>query len=297
VINFSISIITATRDRSHTLQNKAIPSLLQQTDQDFEWVVVNDGADLQTRQVIDLLQTNFPIVYREIEHTKKGFGLAHGRNCGLEAATGDIVCYLDDDNSLAPGYIAAVKAFFCSNPQTSFSMVQQSRHRDVYQQGQLIRQGKTFISPTADCTVEDLILHRQLFDSNGFAHLRSGSISNGKSVAPKWNPDYRIFIDYEYFLRCLGCWGSEGFALVPEVLVDYVQSSEGIIGRSKYEEWAEEIDRLCTSGQYAALNHESILELLSLARSWRRREGRGVSAFAPGDINGKGNQAKYRSRR
>jgi glycosyltransferase involved in cell wall biosynthesis len=285
VINFSISIITATHDRAHILQNEAIPSLLQQTDQNFEWVVVNDGADPQTRQVVERLQTNFPIVYREIEHPKQGFGLAHGRNCGLEAATGDIVCYLDDDNSIAPGYIAAVKAFFCSNPQTSFSMVQQSRHRDVYQQGQLIRRGKTFISPAADCTVEDLILHRQLFDSNGFAHVRSGSISNGESVAPKWNPDYRIFIDYEYFLRCLGCWGSEGFALVSEVLVDYVQSSEGIIGRSKYEEWAEEIDQLCTSGQYPILDPESIIELSALARLWRERQGQGIQAFVTSGEN------------
>jgi glycosyltransferase involved in cell wall biosynthesis len=248
-------------------------------------VVVNDGADPQTCQVVDhlrckrsyRLQTNFPIVYREIAHPKQGFGLAYGRNCGLEAATGDIVCYLDDDNSLDSGYIAAVKAFFRSNPQTSFSMVQQSRHRDVYQNGQLIRQGKTFISPTADCTVEDLILHRQLFDSNGFAHLRSG--------APTWNPDYRIFIDYEYFLRCLGCWGSEGFALNPEVSVDYVQSSEGIIGRSKYEEWAEEIDLLCASGQYPIIDSESIMELSALARSWRERKEQGISAFVTNGEN------------
>jgi glycosyltransferase involved in cell wall biosynthesis len=285
VIDFSISIITATHDRSNILQNKAIPSLLEQTDQDFEWVLVNDGADPQTRQVVERLQTNFPIVYCEIERAKKGFGLAHGRNCGLEAATGDIVCYLDDDNSLVPSYIAAVKDFFCSNPQRSFSMVQQSRHRDVYQHGQLIRQGKTFISPAADCTVEDLILHRQLFDSNGFAHVRSRSVSGGESGAPTWNPDYRIFIDYEYFLRCLGCWRSEGFALVPEVLVDYVQSSEGIIGRSKYKEWAEEIDQLCASGQYPILDPESIIELSALARLWRERQGQGIQAFVTNGEN------------
>jgi glycosyltransferase involved in cell wall biosynthesis len=284
VINFKTTIITATRNRSSILQSKAIPSLLKQTDQDFEWVVVNDGADPQTCQVIDRLQTNFPIVYREIEHTEKGFGLAHGRNCGLEASTGDIVCYLDDDNSLAPNYLTVVKAFFQSpmqkkpsHPQASFAMVQQSRHRDVYRNGQLVRQGKTFISPNADCTVEDLILHRQLFDSNGFAHLRSG--------APSWNPDYRIFIDYEYFLRCVSLWGSEGFALVPEVLVDYVQSSEGIIGRSNYVEWADEIDRLCASGQYPILDSRSIMELSNLARSWRERKGQGISAFGTNGEN------------
>jgi glycosyltransferase involved in cell wall biosynthesis len=273
VINFTITIITATRNRSNLLQAKAIPSLLAQTDQDFEWVVVNDGADPHTRQVVDRLQTNFPIVYREIDHPKQGFGLAHGRNCGLEASSGSIVCYLDDDNSLYSGYVAAVKAFFQSNPQTSFSMVQQSRHRDVYQDGLLISKGKTFTSPSADCTVQDLILHRQLFDSNGFAHLRSG--------APSWNPDYRIFVDYEYFLCCLGCWGFDDFALCPKVLVDYVQSSEGIIGRSTYGDWAEEINRLCASSQYSVLDSESIMGLSVLARSWRERQEQAIAAFAP----------------
>lgn len=285
MINFKITIITATRNRSNILQTKAIPSLLQQTDQDFEWVIVNDGADPKTRQVVQKLQANFHIVYQEIEHLQHGFGLAHGRNCGLKAATGDIVCYLDDDNSLASDYVGKTKAFFRSNPQASFSMVQQSRHRDVYKNRQLIRQGKTFVSPNADCTVEDLILHRQLFDSNGFAHIRSG--------APRWNPDYQIFIDYEYFLRCLGCWGCEGFALVPEVLVDYVQSSEGIIGRSKYVEWADEIEsltealreRLCASGQYPILDSRSIMELSNLARSWRERQGQGISAFVTNGEN------------
>jgi glycosyltransferase involved in cell wall biosynthesis len=277
VSNFAITIITATRNRSNLLQAKAIPSLLAQTDQDFEWVVVNDGADPHTRQVVDRLQTNFPIVYREIDHPKKGFGLAHGRNCGLRASSGNIVCYLDDDNSLYPGYVAEVKAFLRSQPQTSFSMVQQSRHRDVYQNEILVRQGKQFISPIADCTVQDLVLHRQLFDSNGFAHLRSG--------APSWNPDYRIFVDYEYFLRCLGCWGSMGFALCSKVLVDYVQSSEGIIGRSTYGDWAEEIDRLCASSQYPILESESIMELSALAQSWRERQGQGIQAFAANGEN------------
>jgi glycosyltransferase involved in cell wall biosynthesis len=269
--NLIVTIVTATRNRSDLLQTKAIRSLIAQNDQDFEWIVVNDGADPQTCEVVQKLEASFSIVYREMSHPQQGFGLAYGRNYGLEAATGDIICYLDDDNSLHPAYVEGIKAFF-RNPKIKCSMARQSRHRDVYQDGMLIRQGKSFVSPDVDCTVEDLILHRQLFDSNGFAHLRSG--------APKWNPDYRIFVDYEFFLRCLDYWGSESFALNPEVLVDYVQSSEGIIGRSTYGDWAEEIDRLCASGHYPLLDPERIIRLLALAESWRERQGQGVSAFA-----------------
>jgi glycosyltransferase involved in cell wall biosynthesis len=275
VKNFSISIVTATHSRPEALVSKAIPSILEQTDQSFEWIVINDGADPLTRQIIQQLQPKFEIIYLEIEHPKQGFGLAHARNHGLQKATGEIVCYLDDDNALAPTYIEEIKSFFQTNPQTACAMVQQSRHRDIYQNGQLIRQGQKFISPKTNTSVAELIRHQQLFDSNGFAHRRSG--------APGWNPDYRIFVDYEYFLRCLESWGTESFALYESVLVDYVQSSEGIIGRSKYGEWAEEIDRLCANVQkYPILSPEDMKGLSSLARSWREKQEKGkrVGAFA-----------------
>jgi glycosyltransferase involved in cell wall biosynthesis len=94
VRDFSITIVTCSRNRAGLLQAKVIPSLLNQTDRDFEWVVVNDGADPQTRRVAIGLQVDFSIAYREIEHAKNGFGLAHGRNIGLEAATGNIMALL-----------------------------------------------------------------------------------------------------------------------------------------------------------------------------------------------------------
>jgi glycosyltransferase involved in cell wall biosynthesis len=263
VKNFSISIVTATHNRPEALVSKAIPSILEQTDQSFEWIVINDGADLLTRQIIQQLQPKFEIIYLEIEHPKQGFGLAHARNHGLQKATREIVCYLDDDNALALTYIEETKSFFQTNPQTACA------------NGQLIRQGQKFISPKTNTSVAELIRHQQLFDSNGFAHRRSG--------APAWNPNYRIFVDYEYFLRCLDHWGMESFALYESVLVDYVQSSEGIIGRSKYGEWAEEIDRLCTNAQkYPILSPEDMIGLSSLARSWREKQeqDKKVGAFA-----------------
>jgi glycosyltransferase involved in cell wall biosynthesis len=63
VKNFSISIVTATHNRPEALVSKALPSILQQADRSFEWIVINDGADPQTRQTIQQLQTNFEIIY------------------------------------------------------------------------------------------------------------------------------------------------------------------------------------------------------------------------------------------
>jgi glycosyltransferase involved in cell wall biosynthesis len=268
------------------LKVNALSSILNQTDQDFEWVIVNDGADPLTRELVGKIQSRCSVKYLEMEHPNEGFGLAYARNLGLQEASGDIVCYLDDDNSLYPGYIAAVKAFFRSalpsNSQVAFAMVQQSRRRNVYENGLLIRQGKAFISPATNTSLNDLVLHRQLFDSNGFAHLRHN--------APSWNPEYRIFVDYEYFLRCIGCWGANSFRILESVLVEYVQSSEGIIGRSSYGDWAEELELLLEGNNYSVLEKDNYLRYSKVERlllrakiqSWRDQEAqrKPIAAFA-----------------
>ncbi|PSB59584.1 glycosyltransferase family 2 protein [Chamaesiphon polymorphus] len=46
-----ISIITVTRSRPQLLA-RAIGSLKAQTSQDFEWIVVNDGEDTATEQIV-----------------------------------------------------------------------------------------------------------------------------------------------------------------------------------------------------------------------------------------------------
>lgn len=101
------------------------------------------------------------------------------------------------------------------------------------------KQGKPFISPSADTTLNDLVCQQALFDSNGFVHRRIGS--------PYWNPCYRVFCDYEFFLQCLGQSKNaqgEDFLFRPEVLINYIQTTDGIIGQSGYGDWARELQQL-----------------------------------------------------
>ncbi|MBE9013797.1 glycosyltransferase family 2 protein, partial [Pseudanabaenaceae cyanobacterium LEGE 13415] len=147
-----LSLITATHRRSHFLRSRALPSVLNQSDCEFEWIVINDGRDIATRELIEPFKT---VIYREIDHSDRGFGLCIARNLGLSIATGEIVSYLDDDNAIAPQFVAEIKAFFHQNSQIRCCMVQQHRRRNIIQNDQLIKQGKPFISPAANSTVRD----------------------------------------------------------------------------------------------------------------------------------------------
>ncbi|MEM9448991.1 MAG: glycosyltransferase family A protein [Cyanobacteria bacterium P01_E01_bin.6] len=217
---FSISIVTAIRNRSHLIRTQALASLIQQTRYSFEWIVVNDGGDPATREIVQNRQYPFPHQYVEIEHSTTGFRLCVARNVGLELAKGDLVTYLDEDNSFCPQFIEALDSLLTRKTVLGLVIPQQLRRRDAIVDGHLIRQGTPFVSPTCGTSIADLIAHRALIDSNGLIHPRAS--------APRWNPSYRIYCDYEYFLRCLQLISKWASPLVLEtVLVNYVQSSEG----------------------------------------------------------------------
>jgi glycosyltransferase involved in cell wall biosynthesis len=190
-----LSIVTVTRSRPQLLA-RAIASLKAQSSQGFEWIVVNDGEDVATKKIICDADICFPYTYLGMAHPNKGFALAYGRNRGLTVATGDVVTYLDDDNTFKPDFVAETLDLFERNPQVSYSMPIQQRRRDAVQDGTIVSSGKEFFSPTLDCTIEQLIRHEQLIDSNGFAHR------NNRDLSLMWNPDLRIYIDYEFLLRC-----------------------------------------------------------------------------------------------
>ncbi|ABW32225.1 glycosyltransferase family 2 protein [Acaryochloris marina] len=213
--------------------------MLNQADLDFEWVIINDGKDAGTRQFIQSTELPFAHQYLEIDHPPEGFGLCIARNLGIDAARGEYICYLDDDNSLRAEFVATINTWIEQQPQCRFFLPQQWRRRDVLKDGQVIKQGTPFVSPHPETTLKDLITQRSLFDSNGFTHQRIG--------APRWNPHYRIFCDYEFFLQCISqcdiTWG-EQFFFNPKVLVNYIQTTDGIIGQSGYVEWARELQQL-----------------------------------------------------
>jgi glycosyltransferase involved in cell wall biosynthesis len=263
-----LSLITATHQRPQVLAHNALPSVLGQhiLPANFEWIVVNDGADLTTTQLLETQTASFPLIHIPIEHPDLGFGLCHARNRGMEAASGPIVAYLDDDNAISPEFVAKTLQFFELHPQTHCAMVRQSRRRDTP-----TRQGKPFIAPSPDCTTAELIRQDELFDSNGFTHR--------KQEAPAWNPDFRIFCDYEYFLRCIQRWGSAAFALNQAVLVDYVQTTDGIIGQSCHGQWAAELYRLLGSPEHRDVMHPHTDHLQQKAAQWQTRATKRAAAF------------------
>lgn len=102
------SIVMPTFNRPHELKC-AVQSVLAQTEADWELLVVNDGST-DIAPVLAEAAGNDPRV-RALA-TAGGRGAAHARNVGIQAATGEVVCFLDDDDAYEPGYLAAMAEMF-----------------------------------------------------------------------------------------------------------------------------------------------------------------------------------------
>lgn len=91
------TIVIATRDRLH-LAHRALRSVLQQTIADIEVIVVDDGSS-ESFQVHD-----DDARVRVIRHGLSR-GVCAARNAGLEAARGEWITFLDDDDEFLPDMV------------------------------------------------------------------------------------------------------------------------------------------------------------------------------------------------
>jgi len=74
-----------------------------------EVLIVDNASNDETPRVLRELTTRFPSV-RAVREPE--LGLSHARNRGLREATGDIICWTDDDALVAPGWAASLSEPF-----------------------------------------------------------------------------------------------------------------------------------------------------------------------------------------
>jgi glycosyltransferase involved in cell wall biosynthesis len=89
-----VSVVIPTRNRARLLR-QAIVSVLAQTFQDFEVIIIDDASDDDTQAVIADLSD---VRIRYFRHAKNR-GEAASRNAGVAHAGGEYIAFLDDDDT------------------------------------------------------------------------------------------------------------------------------------------------------------------------------------------------------
>lgn len=107
-----VSIIMPVWNRESTV-GRALDSILAQTWTDWELLIVDDGSTDGTRDAIRPYETDRRIRYQCQTHA----GAAVARNLALAESRGEVIAYLDSDNTWYPGALAAFVQAFQDDPQ------------------------------------------------------------------------------------------------------------------------------------------------------------------------------------
>ena len=106
----SVSVIIPTYQR-RDLARRAVESVLAQTVSSFEVIVVDDGSTDGTDEALAGLDL------RVKYHRRTNRGVASARNLGISRSRGEIVAFLDSDNSWLPDHLAVLTEMLARHPE------------------------------------------------------------------------------------------------------------------------------------------------------------------------------------
>ncbi|MEN8992301.1 glycosyltransferase family 2 protein [Avibacterium paragallinarum] len=111
--NNFLSIVIPLYNKQYSIR-RAVESVLNQSYQNFEIIVVNDGStDESLLQVSEIKDTRVKVI--SIENS----GVAFARNLGIEKSRSKYVCLLDGDDEYYPEFLAEINKMISINSSCS----------------------------------------------------------------------------------------------------------------------------------------------------------------------------------
>lgn len=110
------SVVITTYNRAQLLK-RAILSLLNQTINDWEAIIIDDGSTDNTSTFIAPLLLQFPQIKY---HLQKSSGATEAKNKGIELSTGQFITFLDSDDEYEKEHLERRKSILLQNAQISF---------------------------------------------------------------------------------------------------------------------------------------------------------------------------------
>jgi glycosyltransferase involved in cell wall biosynthesis len=221
-----VTVVMITYNRAD-LAARAAASVLSQTSQDFELVVVDDCSTDETRDVIQALQDP-RIVY--IRHDVNR-GASAARNTGMSRAQGDYIALLDDDDEWLPAKL-----------EKQLRLIESSRLRPglVYCWMEYLQGGShlRYYTPQARGNIFDQILNQQCIGNSSTVLMTRPAVER----VGRFDETLVRGTDGDYFRRLAQRFPVD---FVPEVLVKYhidhplratSDSKQGVLNAMRSEE-------------------------------------------------------------
>ncbi len=154
-----VSVVSPTWQRHEWLLERCIASVQAQTYPLIEHVIVCDGPDPGLASLVkDAYQfSRVDVRFRELPVNPDPRWGTRARLAGLEIATGDLIAYLDDDDSYRPDHVARLVEALEEHPEVGFAFSQMASHNTLT--GDVSTIGSGEVAPCAIGT--PMIMHRR----------------------------------------------------------------------------------------------------------------------------------------
>lgn len=144
-----ISIILPTYNRASYLE-KCIDSIIGQTFQNWELMIIDDGSEDNTFEIVNLYLQKHPNI-RYLKHQNRKVGYA--RNAGIQASFGKYITFIDSDDTYKPNHLESRLKFMQDNPeidliQGGFELEKEFFVHDYYQPNKTISIRECVLCPT-----------------------------------------------------------------------------------------------------------------------------------------------------
>ncbi len=238
---------------------EAIDSALNQTYPHTEVIVVDDGSTDDSRKIIASYND------RIIPVLKENGGQASAFNAGLAASQGDIICFLDSDDTFTPEKVAEVVNVFDSHQEASWCF-----HRvklvDV-KTGDLL--GRSQENPSREY---DFRTHMQRGKESPFAAPATSGLCFKRSLLQQILPmPEAITITSDSYLKLTALALGRGFHLNKDLAVQKIHGKNAYTYKANNEELRAKI--LVLTAYWMRANYPS------LSRFTHRRLAKGIGIY------------------
>lgn len=206
-----LTIVIPTYNRAHLIEN-TLKSVLNQTCDDFEVIIIDDGSNDHTEEVIRPYLSE-KVSYHRIQNSERGAA----RNRGTELAKGDYINWFDSDDEMLEKHVACAKELASKHHQPEvLNLMYQIKDgitgkttpvQSSYSNGQ--KQRKSFLIEGNYLACNPVIVRKDIALENPFIEDRALSASE----------------DYELWLRLLAKYPFHQSSEITSFLIQHDERS------------------------------------------------------------------------
>lgn len=203
--------------RVETYLDKCVRSIVEQTHEALEIILVDDGSPDRCGEMCDAWAKRDSRI--RVVHKENG-GLSDARNAGLAIATGDVIGFVDSDDWIEPDFVQTL----LDAMEVNGADIAECGIRLVMEDGMVLRQR----GPSCDETLEKIEALRRLVLEDGVYQTVWNKLYRRQVIEGilfekgKCNED--DFWTYQIFDR------AEKLALVEKPMLNYLQRGGSIMG-------------------------------------------------------------------